>query len=122
MDRNLFKNRLVELRGDKTRKSVANAMGLNSQTLERYEKGDRLPDIEIIDTIANYYNVSADYLLGRTDITVTCEYPGWFKEVRIKALEESIEEHKRSLADHLSCIDKLTEELNALKWGGRQGK
>jgi len=120
MDRNLFKNRLVELRGERSRHSVAKDLFLKDQTLEKYEKGETLPNIEKAVEIAQYYGVSTDYLLGRTDITVTCEYPGWFKEVRIKALEESIEKHKKSLADHLSCIDKLTEELNALRWEGKE--
>jgi len=120
MDRNLFKNRLVELRGERSRHSVAKDLFLKDQTLEKYEKGETLPNIEKAVEIAQYYGVSTDYLLGRTDITVTCEYPGWFKEVRIKALEESIEKHKKSLADHLSCIDKLTEELNTLRWEGKE--
>ena len=96
MDRNLFKNRLVELRGERSRHSVAKDLFLKDQTLEKYEKGETLPNIEKAVEIAQYYGVSTDYLLGRTDITVTCEYPGWFKEVRIKALEESIEKHKSS--------------------------
>jgi len=128
MDMGLFGNRLKELRGNKSQintvKEILEKTGisLTAQTLGRYEKGDykHKPDIEILAALAEYYNVSADYLLGRTDITVTCEYPGWFKEVRIKALEESIEKHKKSLADHLSCIDKLTEELNALRWEGKE--
>lgn len=44
-------------------------------------------------------------------------YEQWLNQIRINVLEERIEEHKRALADHLSCIDKLTEELNALRWG-----
>ena len=32
-----------------------------------YEKGERNPDINILSSIAKYYNVSADYLLGLSD-------------------------------------------------------
>lgn len=73
MDRRLFQNRLIGLRGNKTRKQVANEMGINPQTLERYEKGERLPDIEIADIIANYYNVSIDWLIGNEKERITNE-------------------------------------------------
>ena len=47
-------------------------------------------------------------------------YEQWLNQIRINVLEERIEEHKKALADHLSCIDKLTEELNALRWEGKE--
>ncbi len=64
MDKSEFSNKLILLRGDKSRNSVADEIGINPQTLERYEKNKRLPDIEITSKIADYYDVSVDWLLG----------------------------------------------------------
>lgn len=50
------------------RTKAAKDIGISRASLEFYEKGKRIPDADIICSLANYYKVSADYLLGRTDI------------------------------------------------------
>lgn len=41
-----------------------------SSTLSRYENDQRVPDLVILESLANYLNVSIDYLLGRENITL----------------------------------------------------
>ena len=62
-------NRLKELREEKglTQKQLAEQLGLNSVTYLRYEKSQREPSLSILADIANYFNVSVDYLLGLKD-------------------------------------------------------
>jgi len=43
-------------------------IGVSNAVLSRYESGDRKPDYDILQIIADYFEVSTDYLLGRTDI------------------------------------------------------
>ena len=66
MDKKLFTHRLKQLRKERarSRNAAAKDLGLNAQTLEKYEKGLTLPNIEIAAGIANYYGVSVNYLLG----------------------------------------------------------
>jgi transcriptional regulator with XRE-family HTH domain len=70
-----FAERLLGLREDMgdeySRQRVANDLRITRASLEYYEKGLRMPDIEKLSMIADYYNVSADYLLGRTDVRNT---------------------------------------------------
>ena len=68
---------------NKKRQEVADDLGISRSSLEYYEKNKRKPDIEVLTKIADYYNVSADYLLGRTnaettdkDLRFVCEYTG----------------------------------------------
>lgn len=63
----VFSERLKSLRGIKSRKTVANELNITRQSLEYYEKGERLPDALMVMEIAKYFNVSSDYLLGLTD-------------------------------------------------------
>jgi len=42
-------------------------MGLSSDTLRRYERGEAEPTMESLRKIADYYHVSTDYLMGRTN-------------------------------------------------------
>ncbi len=44
---------------------LAKALGISNVQLSRYESGDRKPDPETLLLIANFLDVSTDYLLGR---------------------------------------------------------
>ena len=61
--------RLGELR--KKRKisqlKLAMDLGLNQNSISRYEKGQREADYKTLIAFADYFNVSIDYLLERTD-------------------------------------------------------
>lgn len=61
--------RLKELRIAKkeTQEQTANAIGVSRPTYTTYEIGTREPDIGTINKLADHFNVSADYLLGRTN-------------------------------------------------------
>ena len=50
-----------------TQDDVAKILGTTKQAYYRYEK-DVIPSAEIVKKIARAFNVSADYLLGLTDI------------------------------------------------------
>ncbi|MCI6027520.1 MAG: helix-turn-helix transcriptional regulator [Oscillospiraceae bacterium] len=47
---------------------VAKLLNVAPNTLSQYENGRRDPDTNTLIRIANFYNVSLDYLLGRTDL------------------------------------------------------
>ena len=42
-------------------------LGLNQNSISRYEKGQREADYKTLIAFADYFNVSIDYLLERTD-------------------------------------------------------
>ncbi|WP_338999457.1 helix-turn-helix domain-containing protein [Lactococcus garvieae] len=60
------------------RKEVCEALGLLPTSYARYEKGLRVPNIELLEKFARYYNVTIDYLTGHTDLVSKEEY---FQEV-----------------------------------------
>ncbi len=61
--------RLKELRKQKgiSQLKLALALNTNQNTISRYETGEREPGINELIKIADYFNVSIDYLLERTD-------------------------------------------------------
>lgn len=69
MESKPISRKLKELREEKgyLQKFVANKIGVRSNTLSGYENGTRSPDPEMILKLAELYDVSTDYLLGRTD-------------------------------------------------------
>ena len=50
-----------------TQKQVADAIGMRESSYQRYEQGRSLPSVAILEQIADAFDVSTDYLLGRTD-------------------------------------------------------
>lgn len=61
--------RLKELRKEKGISQIKLAMDLsvNQNTISRYETGEREAGYDMLIKIADYFNVSVDYLLERTD-------------------------------------------------------
>lgn len=66
----MFAKRLKELRvdGDLKQSELAKIIGVSSSTIGMYEQGRRFADQETLSKIAECFNVSTDYLLGRSDI------------------------------------------------------
>ncbi len=64
-----MKIRIRELRKNKRISQLKMAMDLNmtQNTISRYETGEREPGIAELILIADYFNVSVDYLIGHTD-------------------------------------------------------
>jgi transcriptional regulator with XRE-family HTH domain len=59
--------RLKQLRGKRTQEEIANQIGISRARYSHYENGRSEPDAETLQKLADTYNVSVDYLLGRTD-------------------------------------------------------
>ena len=51
----------------KTQLQVAEAIGIHYQAYQRYERGSVSPSGEILIALADFYGVSLDYLVGRSD-------------------------------------------------------
>lgn len=62
-------SRLKEIREDKDLKQseVAKSLGIKQQQYSEYEIGKRLIPINYLSDLADLYNTSIDYLLGKTD-------------------------------------------------------
>ena len=65
----IFAERLRELRIEQnlTLQNVAQGIGVSINTVSRWERQERLPNIENIVALAKFFKVSADYLCGLED-------------------------------------------------------
>ena len=65
-----FGDRLKELREEKELKQaeLASLFNISPSTIGMYEQNRRTPDFTLLNSIADYFGVSIDYLLGRTNI------------------------------------------------------
>lgn len=85
----LFISRLRGLIEEKdiTQKELANAIDVTEVTISRYLSGDRSPRIDIVNRLANYFNVSTDYLLNR-DVETIAAHQEEYTEEELKEIEE----------------------------------
>lgn len=65
----ILPERILLLRKERGLKQeeVAEQTGIGYRSYRRYESGEREPTASTIITLADFFQVSADYLLGRTD-------------------------------------------------------
>lgn len=82
----VFQKRIKQLRLDKDLKclDVANGTGLSHSAILGYEDGTQIPKMDSLVKIADFFNVSIDYLTGRTDLR---RLP---KEIDILVIEQKL--------------------------------
>lgn len=66
----MFGARLKQLRLEKdlTQDELGRFLNLSQRSISQYERSIRFPDETIINSIADFFDVSIDYLFGRTTI------------------------------------------------------
>lgn len=69
-EKKYFSTRLKALREEKglNQTQLAKELKISRGSISFYENGDRTPDIEIFNSICKYFDVSYDYLLGKSDL------------------------------------------------------
>jgi transcriptional regulator with XRE-family HTH domain len=74
----IFGERLRDLRARKflSKTQLAQDLGITRQLVRLYESGETMPNITLFAEIADYFDVSADYLLGRDGFSVSCDKCG----------------------------------------------
>lgn len=95
----MFPHRLRQLRDNcnLTQEELAKELNLTQSTIAYYESGRKMPTLENTEAIADFFNVSVDYLLGRTNVRETSD--GKYLEVSEKPSEyDDISKEIRNLS------------------------
>ena len=58
--------REVRKNSNTTQKEIAEHLDISVRAYQHYETGTRYPDFKGLYKIGNYFNISVDYLMGRT--------------------------------------------------------
>lgn len=64
-----FPERIIHLKTDRNllQKDIAAAIGLSLRAYQYYEKGQKEPTLSALVRLADFFEVSLDYLVGRSD-------------------------------------------------------
>ena len=66
-----FRTRLKQLRNEKkiNQRELANFLKVAPSTISMYESGQREPNFEVLESLADFFNVDLNYLLGKSNKT-----------------------------------------------------
>ena len=117
-------NRISELRKERgiSMKQAAEQLGMPYTTYVNYEKGARQPNSETLIDLANFYETSIDYMLGKSDVRAK---DGWtapaereFGHTIPKGFIEMPEMVQVPLIGSIACGTPITAEQNVKSYIG----
>lgn len=96
-------NRIKDLREDRDLRQtdVAEATGIDQRTLSNYETGKTNPDSFALIRLADFFDVSIDYLLGRTNLR---------KDAADDVLQE-LQAARSMLDDAMSALRRMGSDI-----------
>ncbi|MFR5561897.1 helix-turn-helix transcriptional regulator [Clostridium saudiense] len=99
-----FGDRLKELRLEKdlTQPAFGKIFNVEKGTVSNWENENRFPDKNTLKALADYFDVSLDYLLGRSDIRKPLNIDPLFQGAGGEKFSEAVE----TIAAHLESKDK----------------
>ncbi|QDI92004.1 helix-turn-helix transcriptional regulator [Salicibibacter cibarius] len=116
----MLKDRLTQLRkaNKKTQQDMAPILGITRPAYTAYERGTRNPDYDTLRKIAEYFDVTTDYLLGLTDDPNTQSLPAADNEEEkiffSGGYESLTAEEKEHLEEELQRFRKMKKRWEEL--------
>lgn len=96
--------KLLRTEKEVTQKELADFLGLTPKMISFYEKGERFPPHDIISKLSDYFNITTDYLLCKTDKKNSLDETEEEKDIE-KAIDELLQQDGLML-----CGDELDDE------------
>lgn len=102
--------RLKELREERgvSMMTLAKAIGVSDTAVCKWENQDSEPKLSYIIKLADYFNCSADYLIGRSD-----DFGGYIEQIRLTEEEEEILKIFRAMSPQTRAV--ALQIMNILK-------
>lgn len=106
----MLAERLIKLRKQKkrTQQDMADYLGITRPAYTAYERGTRQPDYDTLEKLADYFEVSTDYLLGRTNIP----------NIIPDNLPPLTEKDEKDIAKRMAKIKEDLKEADGLNFAG----
>lgn len=104
-----FAIRLKELRKEKelTQQELAKKFNISKSSISMYESGDRMPEYETLEAIADFFNVNLDFLVGKSNIR-SHPFDDLFQIPNIFPIEKK----KFPLLGNVACGEPILAEEN----------
>ena len=84
-----------------SQKQLADIIHVSQQSINKYENHDVEPNIETLCEIADYFDVSTDYLIGRTDVM----------RMNVSVKEYALNDSKQNLVGLFRCLSLSDKKM-----------
>lgn len=103
--------KILRLNKNVLQKDVAKYLDVDRTTYVKYERGDSEPNHDVLVKLADYFDVTVDYLLGREEKAAPTEQPHMnMNTIKIAGRDGSFVE--RSLTDkQIDLIKRMVEQM-----------
>ena len=109
----MFGKRLRILRenADINQEKLGKILGLSTSTIGMYEQGRRQPDNDTLIKVAEYFDVSIDYLLGNTDVKkYENPYDDELEQVLFSKAKELTDDEKKAVLGVINAIKRDVDD------------
>ncbi|MEA4831944.1 MAG: helix-turn-helix transcriptional regulator [Oscillospiraceae bacterium] len=96
------KIRVLRKRDSRTQEALADALGVTSQAVSRWEANGGYPDMEIIPSIANYFHITIDELFGYDND----------RDSKMKLIMCKADDYLNAQGDMMPCVALLREAIS----------
>ncbi len=112
----MFSDRLKKLRDENnvSQFDLSNYLGISQQALSKWENEKTEPDNDSLVKIANYFNVSTDYLLGNSESKqIEKPYDNDLEKVLFSKAKDLSDEDKKAVLGIINALKKdIDKELD----------
>ena len=84
----MYRYKEARLNKGMSQEEVARLLGITQQAYANYERGARKPDPDTLNKIADVFEVTTDYLLGRDEPRVALSRPGGYDDLSEEEREQ----------------------------------
>nr|PZN02741.1 MAG: XRE family transcriptional regulator [Bacillota bacterium] len=117
--------RIKSLREERkiTQQELARYLGVSQKTISNYENGERSPDPDTLRKIADYFDVTVDYLLGRSNHRQLTRKDERDIEKIIEETRQRIENTEGLMLDgEILCQEDVDAIISAMRVGLEMAK
>lgn len=106
----------LRMKSGLTQQEMADKLDISRSSVGMYESGDREPSFELLESIADYFNVDMNYLLGKKELSEHIPLGYYLNEDARKVAQEIFEKDKVLFDVYRSSDkDRLIAYANKLK-------
>lgn len=109
----MFGDRIKKLRDDNnvSQFELSEFLGISQQALSKWENGKTQPDNDSLVKLANYFNVSTDYLLGNSESKhIEKPYDDELEKVLFSKTKDLTDEEKKTIISVINAIKKEVDK------------
>lgn len=109
----MFGDRIKKLRDEKniSQFELSEFLGISQQALSKWENEKTEPDNDSLVKLANYFNVSTDYLLGNSETRqVDKPYDDELEKVLFSKAKDLTEDEKKTIINVINAIKKEVDK------------